>query len=252
MLPRVFMSLLLPWLGYGITPGLRSGRLLLEAPRRAHYGQWSDLRATSRLHLEPYEPQWSSDELTRSAFRRRLRRYAFERREDMGFAYFVFRASDGAMLGGVTLSGIRRGVTQSASVGYWIGLPYVRQGYASEALRLVLDHAFGPLGLHRVEAACMPRNDASIAVLERAAFRREGIARRYLKINGRWEDHLLYARLAEDAAVRVAPPKAAGKTVAATANQAQSWECCADEQEDDARIERQRAPGQDSAESRAA
>ncbi|MEZ5854168.1 MAG: GNAT family protein [Hyphomicrobiaceae bacterium] len=195
------MSLLLPWLGVVAGTGLRSARLILEVPCRAHYRQWSDLRATSRRHLEPYEPQWATDELSRAAFRRRLRRYAFERREDMGFAYFVTRKDDGILVGGVTLSAVRRGVTQSASVGYWIGSPYIRQGYASEALRVVLAHAFTNLGLHRVEAACMPRNGASIAVLEGATFRREGLARRYLKINGRWEDHLLYARLAEDGAV---------------------------------------------------
>jgi len=156
------------------------------------------LRETSRQHLEPYEPAWSPDELSRGAFRHRLKRYRLDRRLGTGAAYLVERADDGALLGGVTLTNIRRGVTQSASVGYWIGLPFIRQGYASEALEGVLRYAFDVLELNRVEAACMPRNRASIGVLERAGFRHEGLARRYLMINGVFEDHLLFARLRYD------------------------------------------------------
>jgi ribosomal-protein-alanine N-acetyltransferase len=188
------MSLLLPWLSSFPDRSLRTERLVLEAPRRGHYRQWASVREASRHHLEPFEPQWAWDELSRAAYRRRLHRYNYERRERIGHAYLILRVSDGAMVGGVTLSNVRRGVTQTASVGYWIGQPFVRQGYAS--------FSFEKLKLHRVEAACMPRNSASIGVLERAGFRREGVARRYLKINGEWEDHVLYARLAEDAAVR--------------------------------------------------
>ena len=105
------------------------------------------------------------------------------------------------MLGGITLTNIRRGVT--ASVGYWIGKPFVRQGYTSEALNGMLQHAYDNLGLNRVEAACMPTNRASISVLERAGFRREGLARRHLRINGVFEDHLLFARLNDDADAQV-------------------------------------------------
>ena len=179
-------------------------------PHRGHYRQWASVREASRDHLEPYEPQWSWDELSRAAYRRRLRRYDHEWRERIGYAYLILRSSDGAMVGGVTLSNVRRGVTQTASVGYWIGRPFVRNGYASEALSEIVRFSFEDLKLHRLEAACMPRNLASIGVLERAAFCREGIARRYLKINGKWEDHVLYARLAEDASVRKSHDAASG------------------------------------------
>lgn len=178
---------------------MRFGRVALVEPERRHYEAWSLLRETSRQHLEPFEPAWAADELSRAAYRRRLRRYRHERRNGTGAAFFVVRRSDRALLGGVTLTNIRRGVTQSASVGYWIGLPYVRQGYAGEALAEVVRHAFDDLELNRVEAASMPSNRASIAVLERAGFRHEGLARRYLRINGVFEDHLLFARLREDA-----------------------------------------------------
>lgn len=210
-------------------PPLRSGRVLLVEPAPHHFEAWSLLRETSRQHLEPYEPAWSSDELTRGAFRRRLRRYRQDRRRGTGAAYLVERAEDGALLGGVTLTNIRRGVTQSASVGYWIGLPFVRQGYTSEALEGVLHHAFDELELNRVEAACMPRNRASIGVLERAGFRHEGLARRYLMIKGVFEDHLLFARLRHDlkiaagagegcASAGEAPPGARDPAAAALVN----------------------------------
>jgi ribosomal-protein-alanine N-acetyltransferase len=181
-------------------PPLRSGRVLLVEPASHHYEAWSLLRETSRKHLEPFEPAWSPDELSRGAFRRRLKRYRSDRRFGTGAAFLVERAQDRELLGGVTLTNIRRGVTQSASVGYWIGLPFVRQGYASEALERVLRYAFDDLELNRIEAACMPRNSASIGVLRRAGFGHEGLARRYLMINGAFEDHLLFARLRHDVA----------------------------------------------------
>ena len=172
--------------------------MVLVEPSARHYEAWSLLREASRHHLAPFEPAWAEDELSRGAFRRRLRRYRIDRRRGGGAAYFVERAGDRALLGGVTLTNIRGGVTQSASVGYWIGLPFVRQGYASDALMGILRYAFEELGLHRVEAACMPRNRASVGVLERGGFRQEGLARRYLMINGVYEDHLLFARLKDD------------------------------------------------------
>jgi ribosomal-protein-alanine N-acetyltransferase len=195
------MSLLLSWLAGRGRGRLRAARTVLEPPAERHYAEWARLREASRGHLVPYEPRWSDDELSRRAWRRRLVRYRRDRRQGTGEAYLVVRSADGALVGGVTLSNVRRGVTQSASVGYWIGLPYVRQGYASEALATVLAHGFETMGLHRVEAACMPRNLASVGVLEKAGFRREGLARRYLRIDGRWEDHILLAILADEFAV---------------------------------------------------
>lgn len=193
------MSLLMPWLSVTSSLRLRTQRLFLETPRRGHYAQWSGLREASRAHLEPFEPQWSHDELTFAAYNRRLVRYRRERLDRTGLAFFVLRASDRELVGGVTLSNVRRGVTQAGSVGYWTGMPFTRRGYASEALSAVLGYAFEDMELNRVEAACMPINRASIGVLERAGFRREGLARRYLRINGVWEDHLLLACLRGEA-----------------------------------------------------
>lgn len=179
-------------------PTIRGAGLWLRPPIASDYGAWAQLRAQSRAHLTPWEPQWSRDELTRTAFRRRLRHYFRESREDLGYAFFAFRTGDDVLLGGLTLSNVRRGVAQSVSLGYWLGEPYVRRGHMTAAVRALLPYAFDELRLHRVEAACLPTNAASIRVLENNGFTREGLARRYLKIDGDWQDHLLFARLSDD------------------------------------------------------
>jgi ribosomal-protein-alanine N-acetyltransferase len=166
------------------------------------YAAWAQLRALSREHLTPWEPQWARDELARSAFRRRLRQYQRELREDQSYAYLIFSEADASLLGGLTLGTIRRGVAQTASIGYWIGLPFAGRGHMTDAVAAIIPFAFDTLGLHRLEAACLPHNVASSRVLEKVGFRREGIARRYLKINGIWQDHDLYALLHEDVTAR--------------------------------------------------
>lgn len=187
-----------PSLVSDLLPVLSRGPVLLRAPAMSDYPAWAALRAASRPHLVPFEPQWSADELSRGAFRERLRRYQRDAREDLGYAFMVVRAGDRSLVGGISLSNVRRGVTQTASVGYWIGSQYVRCGYASNALAALAQHAFDDLRLHRLEAACMPRNIASLGVLARNGFTQEGLARRLLRINGAWEDHILHALLAED------------------------------------------------------
>ena len=177
---------------------IRGHGVYLRLPSMGDYTAWAQLRALSRQHLTVWEPQWSRDELTRSAFRRRLRQYQRELREDQGYAYFIHGDEDGALIGGLTISNVRRGVSQTAAVGYWLGLPYINRGHMTEALRASLPFAFGTLGLNRLEAACLPHNKASARVLEKAGFKREGMARRYLKINGVWQDHDLYALLHDD------------------------------------------------------
>jgi ribosomal-protein-alanine N-acetyltransferase len=189
------MAFLKSGIGNDYNPLIRGRELWLRPPQMSDYAEWAQLRALSREHLTPWEPQWARDELSRAAFRRRLRHYYREQREDQGYALFLFRAGDDTLLGGLTLSNVRRGVSQSASLGYWLGITHSRQGYMTAAVGMLLPVAFDELRLHRIEAACLPSNVASIGVLERNAFRREGLARRYLKINGTWQDHLLFARL---------------------------------------------------------
>jgi ribosomal-protein-alanine N-acetyltransferase len=148
--------------------------------------------------LVPWEPTWPSDDLSRGAFRRRLKRYAEDARSDLAYAFLIFRSDDNALVGGLTLANIRRGVAQAGSIGYWVGAPFARNGYMTSAMRALVPFCFGSLRLHRLEAACIPANTASVRLLEKAGFQREGYARSYLCINGVWQDHLLYARLKDD------------------------------------------------------
>ena len=183
-------------------PKLEGRVLYLRPPRRRDWHPWAELRGLSREFLVPWEPAWASDALSRAAFRRRLQRQAEDWQRDLGYAFFIFRRSDDALVGGINVNNVRRGVAQMASLGYWIGKPHARQGYMSEAIRLVLGFAFEQLGLHRCEAACLIANRASQSVLRGAGFREEGLAKRYLRINGEWQDHLLFALLREDAEAR--------------------------------------------------
>jgi ribosomal-protein-alanine N-acetyltransferase len=183
---------LLDWIAPESGLRLQGEQIYLRPPRAVDYTDWRDLRAVSRTFLQPWEPTWPADDLTRAAFRRRLVAYARDR--DLGAAYpfFIFRAADDALMGGITLSNIRRGVAQMGSVGYWCGRPYTRQGHTLGAVRALCEFGFRSLGLHRIEAACVPENGPSRGLLLKAGFAEEGYAKAYLKINGVWRDHVLF------------------------------------------------------------
>ena len=180
-------------------PIVEGDGVFLRAPQMSDYSEWTTLREASRAFLTPWEPTWPADDLSRPAFRQRLRRYAEDVRTDQAYPFFLFRTEDNALVGGLALANIRRGVAQAASLGYWIGEPFARRGLMTGAVRGLVPFAFGSLRLHRLEAACIPSNTASIKLLEKAGFVREGYAREYLCINGLWQDHLLFARLNSDA-----------------------------------------------------
>jgi len=177
---------------------LESDGIYLRPPTMSDFSQWSALREESREFLRPWEPVWPSDDLTRGAFRRRLKRYARDRKEGRGFAFLIFSARSDQIVGGATLSNVRRGVSQTCTLGYWMGEKFAGKRYMSRAVNLLLPFCFDTLDLHRIEAACLPNNEKSIRLLERAGFSREGYARNYLLINGSWQDHILYACLSED------------------------------------------------------
>ena len=181
-----------------LPPVLRNERILLRTPEVGDFEAWMRLRMASRTFLTPWEPQWPSNDLTRSAYRFRIKRYLRDIQDDEAYPFFIFSTDGRTLLGAISLSNVRRGVAQMATLGYWIGEPFARQGYMTNAVRLVSAFAFDHLQLHRVEAACLPHNAASIGLLRKCGFRQEGLARRYLRINGAWQDHLLFARLNED------------------------------------------------------
>jgi [ribosomal protein S5]-alanine N-acetyltransferase len=181
-------------------PALRldAPRIWLRPPERGDWQAWAALRGESRAFLTPWEPAWPSDALSRASFRRRIARYAMDWRTDQGYSFFAFRQEDNALVGGIGLSNVRRGVAETGNLGYWIGGRYARHGYMLEALRLALEFSFDRLRLHRVEAACLPTNAPSRGLLVKAGFREEGYARKYLCIDGIWQDHVLFAILHEE------------------------------------------------------
>jgi len=166
----------------------------LRHPEARDYPAWAHLRGVSRAFLAPWEPTWPEDELTNASFRYKLRRYAHDIRDGKSYPFFVFR-DDHTLVGGATLSQVRRGASQAGTLGYWVGEPHQGRGHTTAAARAVLRFAFEDLGLHRVEAACQPENAPSRAVLAKAGFVEEGRARAYLKIDGAWRDHVLFAAL---------------------------------------------------------
>lgn len=179
-------------------PVLTGERILMRIPQAGDYTQWAELRRASRAFLEPWEPRWTADELDRAAWRQRLNRYREEMAQGTALAFLIFHKGTSELLGGITLSNIRHGVAQAGNIGYWMGERHAGQGYMVEAVSLLANYAFSILHLHRLEAACIPGNERSVRVLEKAGFQREGLLRSYLRINGSWQDHHLYSLIAGD------------------------------------------------------
>jgi len=173
-------------------------RLTLRQPVLSDYRNWSRLRRHSEDFLTPWEPVWSGDHLSRKGFANRV--YWAQRSISNGavLPLFLVRREDQKLLGAITLDTIRRGPAQAGSLGYWIGQPHARQGYMFEAIKGMVHYAFERLDLSRVEAACLPENAASRALLEKCGFKYEGVAQSYLQIDGRWRTHVLYAALRID------------------------------------------------------
>jgi ribosomal-protein-alanine N-acetyltransferase len=170
----------------------------LRGPRRRDYTEWAEARAASRGFLQPWEPTWAPDELTLNAYQRRLAAWKRGRELDQMYAFFVFREGDGALTGGITVNNVRRGVAQMATIGYWSVQAHARKGHTLAAVRAVIPFAFDQLGLHRLEAACLPTNEASGKLLLKAGFTEEGYAKAYLKINGDWRDHRLFGLISRE------------------------------------------------------
>ena len=177
---------------------LRDRAIVMRPPRLDDYDTWAKLRSASRDHTSPWEPLWAPDELTRAAYKRRMRHYETCWADGSGYPFFVFRKKDNVLIGACNLNNVRRGVLQAADIGYWIGRPYIRRGHARAAVKLICSFAFDTAGLHRIEAACRLENDASRSLLLSLGFKPEGIARQYLRIAGEWRDHDKFALLASD------------------------------------------------------
>lgn len=190
---------LLDWISDAGGPVVEGEGVILRSPRSADHEAWAALRQDSYAYLQPWEPTWPEDDLSRAAFKRRLSIYQRELEAGNAWPMFIFVDHGRTLIGAVTLSNVRRGVAETGVVGYWIGRRFAGQGHATAAVRALVGFAFNELHLHRVEAACVPHNAASRRVLEKSGFELEGRARAYLKINGAWADHLLFGRVNDGA-----------------------------------------------------
>lgn len=179
-------------------PRVETERMTLRLPEHSDWRDWSGLRGLSEQHLTPWEPVWAHDHLSRRAFTNRV--YWAQRAETQATALsmLMIRRQDQTLLGAITLDHIRRGPVQAATLGYWVGQPFTRQGFVREAILAMVHHAFAVMDLSRIEAATLPENIASRGALEKCGFKYEGVAQSYLQINGRWRNHVLYANLRHD------------------------------------------------------
>ena len=183
---------------------LRGRRVLLRPLVLSDFDAWREVRQRNRewlLKWEPKPPPGQPDDTeSKPAFNARCG--AREREWQLGTGYGFGIFVDGRLAGEINLSGVQRGPFQNSYVGYWIDEAHAGNGYVPEALVAVSRFAFEELRLHRLQVAIIPRNRASRRVVEKLELRDEGVAVRYLAINGRWEDHIRYALTAEEWAER--------------------------------------------------
>ncbi|MCP5027500.1 MAG: GNAT family N-acetyltransferase [Actinomycetia bacterium] len=177
------------------------GRNVLLRPLQVgDFAAWREVRRRNQEWLTKWEPRklsGSPDVVEeRDAFAVRCSARQRERQLGTGHGFGVF--VDGHFGGEINLSNIQRGPFQSAYVGYWIDQAHAGHGYTPEAMVLVSRYAFDELGLHRLQISIIPRNRASRRVMEKLRVRDEGVARAYLEINGRWEDHIRFAMTADE------------------------------------------------------
>ena len=177
---------------------LTGERVFLRPPKRRDALKWQKLRMSSKSFLVPWEPSWDASSCTRRAYLRYLKNSNYLANMDRAYSFLIFKTDDKTLLGGINIGNVRRGVSQSASLGYWIGEKHSRNGYMKEALKLLIPSLFVDLRLNRIEAATLEENIASKNLLKKIGFKKEGVLRKYLKINGTWRDHILYGLLEND------------------------------------------------------
>ena len=177
---------------------IETDNLLMRLPQMIDRDQWIALRRESAAFLTPWEPIWQDDHLSKKSFTQRVEWARKSAQNSTAVPLFIIRQSDEKLVGAITLDNIRRGPAQTATIGYWTGEPFIRQGFMGDALPAVVHFAFDALDLSRIEAACLPKNVASRRVLEKSGFKYEGVAQSFLQISGRWRNHVLYANLRND------------------------------------------------------
>lgn len=177
---------------------LAGERIYLRPPKRKDALKWQKLRLSSKEFLIPWEPSWDAYSCTRRAYMRYLKNSYYLANLDRAYSFLIFSKKENNLLGGINIGSVKRGVSQSASIGYWIGKEHARKGYMYEAINILLPSLFIDLRLNRIEAATLEENSASRQLLKKIGFKKEGLLRQYLKINGNWRDHILYSYLNDE------------------------------------------------------
>lgn len=183
---------------------LFGGRIMLRPLVLSDFPAWRDVRTRNIDWLTRWEPRRITNQpdpsVDRDAFAVRCSARQRERQLGTGYGFGIFAGGD--LCGEINLSAVQRGPFQSAYVGYWVDEARAGRGYVPEALVVLARYSFEELHLHRIQIAIIPRNGASLRVVEKLAIREEGLAVRYLEINGVWEDHLRFAITTEEWAER--------------------------------------------------
>jgi ribosomal-protein-alanine N-acetyltransferase len=180
-------------------------RLVLQPPRASDVTRMGLALRKNATHLRPWSvaPAPGEDPASLAAVSRAVLRHRREWKQGQTFVFFITeRVAPAVVVGRIALGGVLRGAFQNAYLGYWIDEDQQGRGLMTEAVCAVTGFAFESAALHRIQAAVMPRNTASRRVLEKAGFRHEGLAQRYLCIAGRWEDHILFAMTSDEWAGR--------------------------------------------------
>ena len=185
------MTILRPFQSKKESMVLYGNKVLLRAPEFRDWREWSELRKFNMEYLKPWEPAWSPYELERGYFVKRVKFFDKLSNRDKGYSFLIFLNDKYKLIGEININNIQRGVVQSCSIGYWISENKMGLGYMRESISILKDFIFNDLKLHRIEAACLPRNMRSLRTLLKSEFEIEGHAKKYLKINGAWEDHIL-------------------------------------------------------------
>ena len=173
-------------------------KVILRPPQYSDWKAWADERKKNKLYLQPWEPLWSINELERSSFVKRVRMFERLSHNDQAYSFLIFKSDNEDFIGEVNISNVQRGIIQSCSIGYWIAKDCEGKGMMSESLELVKEFIFNELKLHRIEAACLPHNMPSLKVLLKNGFIKEGTARKLLKINDKWQDHIVLSFILDD------------------------------------------------------
>ena len=185
------MTILHPFQSKKESVVLHGTKVFLRSPEFRDWREWSELRKFNMEYLKPWEPAWSPYELERGYFVKRVKFFDKLSNRDKAYSFLIFDSDKNKLIGEININNIQRGVVQSCSIGYWISENKMGLGYMRESISILKDFIFNDLKLHRVEAACLPRNMRSLRTLLKSEFEIEGHAKKYLKINGVWEDHIL-------------------------------------------------------------